>query len=226
MADVPASGPVAVAYLVFSTLFGLLLGWRAECFRQVRRSARPRQGVHHRVLCPRSRPFRPWAGGTDPGGGRRRGDRRAILQRRGAAAVTIQIVTVDGDGMRMGPVAIRHSRPSGLGLRSVGPAVGSPRVQATGLGGRSTRPVAAISRSADWAGCVANSEGRSNSMAAIARMRTIVLDCPDPQMLARFYGELLGWEVTYADDDWVNLAGPGGKLSFQLAPDYMTPTWP
>ena len=63
-------------------------------------------------------------------------------------------------------------------------------------------------------------------MAGIARMRTIVLDCPDPQVLARFYGELLGWEVTYADDDWVNLAGPGGKLSFQLASDYVAPTWP
>ena len=50
-------------------------------------------------------------------------------------------------------------------------------------------------------------------MAGIARMRTIVLDCPDPLALARFYGELLGWEVTYADDDWVNLAGPGGKLA-------------
>jgi hypothetical protein len=37
-------------------------------------------------------------------------------------------------------------------------------------------------------------------MAGIARMRTIVLDCPDPLALARFYGELLGWEVIYADD--------------------------
>ena len=55
-------------------------------------------------------------------------------------------------------------------------------------------------------------------MAGIARMRTIVLDCPDPLALARFYGELLGWEVTYADDDWVNLAGPGGKLSFPARP--------
>src|SRR5512132_2450038 len=63
-------------------------------------------------------------------------------------------------------------------------------------------------------------------MAGIARMRTIVLDCPDPLALARFYAELLGWEVTYADDDWVNLAGPGGKLSFQLAPGYVAPTWP
>ena len=63
-------------------------------------------------------------------------------------------------------------------------------------------------------------------MAGIARMRTIVLDCPHPHTLARFYGELLGWEVTHADDEWVNLAGPGGKLSFQLAPGYVAPTWP
>ena len=63
-------------------------------------------------------------------------------------------------------------------------------------------------------------------MAGIARMRTIVLDCPDPQMLARFYGELLGWEVTDADDDWVNLAGPGGKRGINLYPAalLLTPT--
>ena len=63
-------------------------------------------------------------------------------------------------------------------------------------------------------------------MAGIARLRTIALDCPDPQALGRFYGELLGWEVTYSDEEWVNLSGPGGRLSFQLAPDYVAPTWP
>ena len=63
-------------------------------------------------------------------------------------------------------------------------------------------------------------------MAGIARMRSIVLDCPDPRALAEFYGQLLGWEITYADEEWVNLKGDGGRLSFQLAPDYVTPTWP
>ncbi|MGH9088444.1 MAG: VOC family protein [Acidimicrobiales bacterium] len=63
-------------------------------------------------------------------------------------------------------------------------------------------------------------------MAAIARMRTIALDCADPQALARFYGELLGWQVTNVEPDWVDLAGPGGRLSFQRAQDYVAPTWP
>ena len=55
-------------------------------------------------------------------------------------------------------------------------------------------------------------------MADVARMRTIVLDCPDPHTLARFYGVLLGREVTCANDEPVSIPVPGGKLSFQLAP--------
>jgi predicted enzyme related to lactoylglutathione lyase len=122
-------------------------------------------------------------------------------------------------------VAIRSSWLGELGLMAVRPAFGSPNVYSDW----NRRPFHSASGGhvsvCRRPSCVANSEGRSNPMAGIARMRTIVLDCPDPQMLARFYGELLGWEVTYADD-WVNLAGPGGKLSFQLAPDYVAPTWP
>ena len=37
---------------------------------------------------------------------------------------------------------------------------------------------------------------------AIARMRTIVLDCPDPAELAEFYRQLVGGEVTATSDDW------------------------
>ena len=61
----------------------------------------------------------------------------------------------------------------------------------------------------------------------IAEMRAVVLDCPDPRALAEFYRELVGGEITYADDDWVNLCD-GAKviLSFQRAPDYQAPDWP
>lgn len=62
---------------------------------------------------------------------------------------------------------------------------------------------------------------------AIARMRSIVLDCPDPDRLARFYGALLGWEVTSVEDDWVVVTdGQSGRLCFQLAEDYQAPDWP
>ncbi|MBO3749045.1 VOC family protein [Streptosporangiaceae bacterium NEAU-GS5] len=63
---------------------------------------------------------------------------------------------------------------------------------------------------------------------AIAELRSVVLDCPEPRKLADFYAGLLGWKVTYEDDDWVSVRTDGGAvgLSFQRAPDYQPPTWP
>ncbi len=64
-------------------------------------------------------------------------------------------------------------------------------------------------------------------MAAIARMRSVVLDCPDPQALATFYSELLDWKITSVEDDWVVVEGAGyTRLAFQLAPDHQPPQWP
>jgi catechol-2,3-dioxygenase len=64
-------------------------------------------------------------------------------------------------------------------------------------------------------------------MSGIATLRAVVLDCPDPHGLAAFYRELVGGEITHADDDWVSLRDGGDvKLSFQLAPDYQPPVWP
>ena len=64
-------------------------------------------------------------------------------------------------------------------------------------------------------------------MASIARMRTVVIDCPDPAALAEFYRLLVGGEVTSAADDWVVLEpGPGPRLAFQRADEYAPPTWP
>lgn len=63
-------------------------------------------------------------------------------------------------------------------------------------------------------------------MAAIARMRTVVIDCPDPVPLAEFYRQLVGGEVDRVADDWVVLAGPGHRIAFQRAEDFAPPTWP
>ncbi len=65
-------------------------------------------------------------------------------------------------------------------------------------------------------------------MTGIARLSTIVLDCPDPQILAEFYRELTGWQQLDSDDeDWVDLSDGGGvRLAFQRAPDHQPPTWP
>jgi len=65
-------------------------------------------------------------------------------------------------------------------------------------------------------------------MPGIARLTTIVLDCPEPRSLADFYAALTGWPVVDADDDWVDLAddGAGVRLAFQRAADYRPPRWP
>ncbi|GAA5060238.1 catechol 2,3-dioxygenase-like lactoylglutathione lyase family enzyme [Thermocatellispora tengchongensis] len=64
-------------------------------------------------------------------------------------------------------------------------------------------------------------------MAGVAKMHSTVLDCPDPKELARFYAQVLGWEVTKLDDEWSTIEGADGrKLSFQRAEDYRRPEWP
>jgi len=59
-------------------------------------------------------------------------------------------------------------------------------------------------------------------------LATVVLDCPDAHVLADFYGQLLGWEMTLSEPDWVLLRDPDGGtgLSFQSESDYLPPVWP
>jgi catechol-2,3-dioxygenase len=64
-------------------------------------------------------------------------------------------------------------------------------------------------------------------MSEIARMRAVVLDCPDPKALAEFYSAVVGWKVAYENHDWVMLDGGGAyRLSFQRVDDYQPPNWP
>lgn len=64
-------------------------------------------------------------------------------------------------------------------------------------------------------------------MAAVTRFRSVVLDCPDPRELARFYAGIVGGSPEDEDPDWVVLQVPGGPLlSFQRAPGHTPPEWP
>jgi catechol-2,3-dioxygenase len=60
----------------------------------------------------------------------------------------------------------------------------------------------------------------------LARMRSVVLDCPVPRSLAEFYRAVVGGDITAAEDDWVVLTVDGRRLAFQLAEDFAPPTWP
>jgi predicted enzyme related to lactoylglutathione lyase len=61
---------------------------------------------------------------------------------------------------------------------------------------------------------------------AIARYPSIVLDCPDPEVLARFYGALLDWKVDVSSG-WADVRADHGQcLSFQRVEGYRRPDWP
>jgi catechol 2,3-dioxygenase-like lactoylglutathione lyase family enzyme len=60
------------------------------------------------------------------------------------------------------------------------------------------------------------------------RLHHVIVDCPDPLGLARFYSALLGQPITYESDDFVVVSDDDttSGLAFQLAPDHRPPTWP
>ncbi|MFJ5265865.1 VOC family protein [Streptomyces sp. NPDC088387] len=64
-------------------------------------------------------------------------------------------------------------------------------------------------------------------MAPVARLRNIVLDCPDPAALAAFYAAVAGGTPEHHDDEWVTLGVPDGpRLGFQRSEGYTPPEWP
>jgi len=62
----------------------------------------------------------------------------------------------------------------------------------------------------------------------VLELTTVNIGAPDPGALARFYGDLLGWEIRVEEPDWVVLKNPdgGATLSFQIESDYVRPIWP
>ncbi|WP_097228964.1 VOC family protein [Streptomyces zhaozhouensis] len=61
----------------------------------------------------------------------------------------------------------------------------------------------------------------------IASLQCLVVDCPDPTALARFYGEILGSEPDTSRPEWVTLATPDGlRFAFQRAENHRPPAWP
>ena len=63
-------------------------------------------------------------------------------------------------------------------------------------------------------------------MSDAIKLGTVAIDCPDARKLAAFYAEITGGRVTYEDDEWATVNGPGGRIDFQTAPGHRPPTWP
>jgi catechol 2,3-dioxygenase-like lactoylglutathione lyase family enzyme len=62
----------------------------------------------------------------------------------------------------------------------------------------------------------------------IGRLHHVVIDCPDPQVLAEFYSALLGLPITYTSTDWVVVAAndTSSGIAFQLVVNHRPPDWP
>jgi len=61
---------------------------------------------------------------------------------------------------------------------------------------------------------------------AIARFPSIVLDCPDVDVLATFYGAMLDWKVDISPG-WAEVRADYGQcISFQQVKGYTPPRWP
>lgn len=61
---------------------------------------------------------------------------------------------------------------------------------------------------------------------AIARLPLIVIDCPDPGALARFYGAMLDWQVDVSATRASACAEHGQCISFHKVDGYTPPMWP
>ena len=61
---------------------------------------------------------------------------------------------------------------------------------------------------------------------AIARFPGIIIDCPDPDALAAFYGAMLDWNVKVSPG-WAEVRADDGQcICFQQVEAYTPPTWP
>jgi hypothetical protein len=61
---------------------------------------------------------------------------------------------------------------------------------------------------------------------AIARFPNLVIDCPDPMVLATFYGAMLDWPVTAREFGAQINADYGDSIGFQRVESFSPPRWP
>jgi catechol 2,3-dioxygenase-like lactoylglutathione lyase family enzyme len=63
----------------------------------------------------------------------------------------------------------------------------------------------------------------------IGKWQALVIDCPDTDVLATFYEELLGMiRVQQDDDGWISIGDAPDRpaIAFQQVRDYEPPQWP
>lgn len=64
-------------------------------------------------------------------------------------------------------------------------------------------------------------------MAGVGTITALVMECADPEQLARFWSLTLGAEIVESGDGWAALVDSNrGRICFQAVPAYAPPEWP
>ena len=67
---------------------------------------------------------------------------------------------------------------------------------------------------------------QKDGVGPVMQLFAVTIDAPDASALARFYGALLGMEVTYDGPEGALINGGGKSVMFQQIGDYTPPQWP
>ena len=60
----------------------------------------------------------------------------------------------------------------------------------------------------------------------VASLSMLNLDCHDPGAMAAFYAAILGWEVTYSDEEYAMITGGQTSIGFGRVAGFTPPDWP
>ena len=63
--------------------------------------------------------------------------------------------------------------------------------------------------------------GRLERSTVSLRIQSLTIDCRDPKALASFWAEVLGWTVTFDEDDEVVIEPPKGSAQYEVCPDLL-----
>ncbi|MFC0673325.1 VOC family protein [Brachybacterium hainanense] len=61
---------------------------------------------------------------------------------------------------------------------------------------------------------------------SVARLAMVTLDAAETAPMAAFWHGVLGWPITYSDENYAMLSGPASALGIGRIPDYQAPSWP
>jgi len=63
-------------------------------------------------------------------------------------------------------------------------------------------------------------------MAGFANLVVLDLACADPPVLAEFYHQVLGWDITLREDQYVEISDGRTRILFTRVDGYQGPGWP